>query len=120
MTGGNVLDSDAKAVYMRLLAVIDYASQQREMKTCSIKQVDGILEAYSAARTLCHEVTLEGKAIVFLPDLGRIAKGGRYKPSELRAMLTSIEVECFKGIAVLARIIDLIPKKKAAKNQNHN
>lgn len=108
---------DAKAVYVQLLAIADYARQLRqEPKTCSTDQVDGILEAYAAARTLCHEVTCREKTVVSLPDLGRIADGQQYDSGELRAKLASIEVECFKGIRALARIIASIPKEEASKS----
>jgi len=115
MPEADVLGVDARAIYVQLLAIADHARQVRqEPKTCSAEEADDILEAYAAARTRCHEVTCAEKSPVCLPDLGRIAGNKQYTPGELRAMLTVIEIECFKGVGALARIIALIPKEEAS------
>jgi hypothetical protein len=113
MLEGDELGVDARAVYVQLLTIADDARYVRQApETCSTDEVDGLLEAYAATRTLCNEITCKEKTPVSLPDLGRIAEDKQYTPDKLRAILTVIEVECFKGVGALAGIITLIPNEE--------
>lgn len=115
MPGGDIMSLDAKAAYVQLLAIADHARQLRqEPKICTLLEVDGILGAYAAARTLCHEVACGEKATVSLPDLGCIAEDKQYNQGELRGILIGIEVECLKGVGALASVIALTSKEESA------
>jgi hypothetical protein len=113
MPTGGFLGIDARTIYAQLLAIADRARQLRkESKMCTVLEVDDVLEAYSVARTLCHELTCGEKASVSILDLGRILDHKDYTQVDLRGMLASVEAECFKGIGALARIVALTVKEE--------
>ncbi len=113
MSGGDDRSLSVRVAYGKLVAIADRARQLRQQRDkCTASEVDGVLEAYEAARSLCHDATCEDLAPVYIEDLGRIAEEKHYPPSRLRAILVSVEVECFKGIGALARAIALNSKEE--------
>jgi hypothetical protein len=117
MPTGDSMGIDAKTVYAQLLAIADHARTIRqEPKTCTPLEVDSILEAYAATRSLCHEVTCGEEIRVSLPELGNITEYKDYTDFDLRTLLIKVEVECFKGVGALASIIALIAKGEVSKS----
>ncbi len=109
MSGGDDLGLDARVAYGRLIAIADRSRKVRQQpEKCTALDVGGLLEDYGTTRTLCNGLTCGGEARVSMPDLGRIDENKDFSQSTLISILVGLEVECFKGIGALGRIIALI------------